>query len=201
MIKNIVFDMGNVCCRWDMYYLAKCLTDNQEDQKLIIENVFKSKQWQLLDAGTISLKQAEKEMTKNVAENKKDIIKNALYNWHNYFNQYDEMEQYIIQCKQEGYKLYLLSNCSMQFYDYYQNKSIFSHFDGYYISAKYHLTKPSKEIYLDFLKKFHLNAGECIFIDDIKENVDGAISAGMQGIIYDGEICKIDSIIKNRKIN
>lgn len=201
MIRNIILDMGNVCCRWDIYYLAQCLTDHIDDQKLIIEHVFKSPQWQLLDAGAITLQQAEHELLETVDENKKMIIKKALYHWHDYFDQYDEMEAYIIALKERGYKVYLLSNCSMQFYDYYQKKSIFSHFDDYYISAKYHLTKPRKEIYLDFLKRFDLKAEECIFIDDVKDNIDGARSVGMKGFVYDGNIDELDNILKKDKIH
>lgn len=192
MIKNIVLDMGNVCCRWDMEYLADCLAKNSHDKKIIIENVFQSRQWQLLDAGVISLTQAEKEILKKVNDDDCHIIKKALYHWHDYFDQYDNMEQNIIKWKKEGYRIYLLSNCSMQFYDYYQNKSIFSHFDGYYISAQYHLTKPHQEIYLDFLNRFHLSANECLFIDDIQENIDGAIKAGMKGLVYRGDVQEIN---------
>lgn len=199
MIRNIVLDMGNVCCRWDMNHIAKCLTENEEDQKLIIERVFQSQQWQLLDAGLISLKQAEYEILENVKEEKRDIIVKALYHWHDYFDQYDEMEQYLISLKEKGFQLFLLSNCSMQFYEYYQKKSIFLHFDGYYISAKYHLVKPSVDIFLDFLKRFDLKAEECIFIDDIKENIDGAKQSGMYGIVYDGDLKKLAKNINDIK--
>ena len=39
MIKNIVLDMGNVCCRWDTEYLSRCLTDNKDEQRFIIEKI------------------------------------------------------------------------------------------------------------------------------------------------------------------
>lgn len=201
MIKNIVLDMGNVCCRWDMNYLSQCLTDNKDDQQLIIEKVFQSQQWQLLDAGMISLKQAEDEILENIAHHKKAVIQNALYHWYDYFDQYDKMEEYMMKLKKMGYRLYLLSNCSMQFYDYYEKKSIFSHFDDYYISAKYQLTKPSKEIYLDFLDKFHLIAKECLFVDDVEDNINGAKKVGMQGVVYHGNIDEIDHILKTNKID
>lgn len=201
MIKNIVLDMGNVCCRWDINYLSQCLANHKEDQQLIIKKLFQSRQWQLLDAGMISLKQAEDEILKDIDDHKKEVIQNALYHWYDFFDQFDEMENYLVQLKKEGYRLYLLSNCSMQFYDYYQDKSIFSHFDDYYISAKYQLIKPTKEIFLDFLDKFHLKAQECLFVDDVKENIDGAKKVGMQGIVYHGSTDEIEHILRMDKIH
>ena len=35
MIKNIVFDMGNVILRWDPEYIASKLSDDLNEQKII----------------------------------------------------------------------------------------------------------------------------------------------------------------------
>ena len=55
MIKNIVFDMGNVILRWNPEYIASRLSNNLDEQKIIIKELFNSEQWQMLDQGTISL--------------------------------------------------------------------------------------------------------------------------------------------------
>lgn len=188
MIKNIVLDMGNVCCLWDVNYIAGCLSDNEDDRLFIVKNVFQSLQWKYLDEGVITVEQAQEQISQNKDERQKKLIRKALVHWYDYFEQFNDMEQLIVELKNQGYKIYLLSNCSMQFYDYYTKKSIFSHFDGYYISAKYQLLKPSKTIYKSFLQTFDLNADECIFIDDMFENVEAAQSVGIKGIVYDGDL-------------
>ena len=104
MIRNIVLDMGNVCCRWDVSYIVQALTSHKDMQQLIKNKVFLSSQWQLLDAGEISLVQAEKEMSENLLENEKQMIHQALYHWHDHFDQCDMMEQYIMHWKEEGYR-------------------------------------------------------------------------------------------------
>ena len=35
MIKNIVLDMGNVCCKWDVSYIASQLASSLEEKDYI----------------------------------------------------------------------------------------------------------------------------------------------------------------------
>ena len=44
--------------------------------------------------------------------------------------------------------------------------------------------KPEPEIYAITLERLGATAGECVFIDDLEPNVDGAKTAGMQGIVH-----------------
>ena len=46
--------------------------------------------------------------------------------------------------------------------------------------------KPSEKIYKTFLKKFDLRAEECLFIDDLVANCDGARAVGMTAVLFDG---------------
>ena len=39
-------------------------------------------------------------------------------------------------------------------------------------------------IYETFLKQFRLKAGDCFFIDDLPENIEGAKDVGMGGFCY-----------------
>ena len=48
MIKNIVFDMGNVILRWDPHYIASKLSNDSLEQDVIERELFASKQWQKL---------------------------------------------------------------------------------------------------------------------------------------------------------
>ena len=44
--------------------------------------------------------------------------------------------------------------------------------------------KPEPEIYAITLERLGATAEECVFIDDLEPNVDGAKTAGMQGIVH-----------------
>ena len=196
MIKNIVLDMGNVCCKWDVDYISSKLTTNKEDQEFLIKYLFKSPQWLQLYKGSISLKEAKQQLLESVSKEKRELIEYGFEHWFEYFEQFDEMEEFIKEYKQKGYHFYLLSNCSLQFNQYYQTKSIFQHLEGLYISAAHQKIKPNLDIFEDFLKEYHLQANECFFVDDLKENVEGAKKIGMQGLVYHGNVQELKQLIK-----
>lgn len=191
MIKNIVFDMGNVILRWDPQYIAGKLSNNEKEKEIIINELFASKQWALLDEGKISLE----EIVASFKLEHRELLKYALYHWHDYFEPFTEIIPLLKRLKTNNYRIYLLSNCSKQFDEYCCRVEAFKYFDGFYISAKHQLMKPDVKIYQDFLNDFHLQAEESIFIDDVKANIDGAKQAGMAGYCYDGNVCKLEKYL------
>lgn len=91
------------------------------------------------------------------------------------------------------YPLYLLSNnnpISMaRTYEILREKgleaSVF--FRDQFISWEMRMLKPSREIYEEVVRRIGLPAGEILFIDDNRANVDGALSAGMLARYYQPE--------------
>ena len=57
--------------------------------------------------------------------------------------------------------------------------------------------KPNLDIYQDFLSRYHLKANECLFVDDLKENIDAAIKVGMKGFVYHQNIQELEKYIEN----
>src|SRR5579863_1588162 len=96
------------------------------------------------------------------------------------------MVQLAKQLKQNGYRLFLLSNLANEHYDILRTKypEIAQLFDGIVISAHVKMLKPHKQIYQHVLETYHLKAQECIFIDNQKENVDAAQQCGIAGITH-----------------
>lgn len=194
MIKNIIFDMGNVILRWDPSYIASKITSDQ-DKRLLIENeLFKSKEWQLLDQGLITVDEAS-ELIKQRSND--EILIEALYHWYDYFEPFEAIIPLVKRLKDKDYKIYLLSNCSLQFDNYYHRVEAFKYFDGFYISAKHHLLKPDVKIYEHFLTTFSLKSEECIFIDDIEANVLGARKANIQAYLHNGNVDELDLFLKS----
>ena len=58
--------------------------------------------------------------------------------------------------------------------------SILRRIDDRFVSAFHRLLKPSREIYERFLSEYGLKAEECVFLDDLQENVDGAAACGIR---------------------
>ena len=59
-------------------------------------------------------------------------------------------------------------------------------FDGVVISGEVGLHKPEPEIFHLGAKQIGLTPEECVFVDDLKENCDGAAAVGMTPILHRG---------------
>jgi putative hydrolase of the HAD superfamily len=59
-------------------------------------------------------------------------------------------------------------------------------FDAIVISGEVGLHKPGPEIFELALSEIGLPASECVFIDDLKENIEGAEAVGITGILHRG---------------
>jgi putative hydrolase of the HAD superfamily len=59
-------------------------------------------------------------------------------------------------------------------------------FDGVVISAEEGLHKPQPEIFVLGAERAGLPAGECVFVDDLRENCTGAEAVGMTAVLHRG---------------
>jgi putative hydrolase of the HAD superfamily len=50
-------------------------------------------------------------------------------------------------------------------------------------------------IYRLFFEKFSLNPEECLFIDDLKRNIDASRAEGMEGYVFDGDVKKLRAFL------
>ena len=57
-------------------------------------------------------------------------------------------------------------------------------FDAVVISGDVGLHKPEPEIYLLGAKRAGAEPADCVFVDDLRENIDGAEAVGMTGVLH-----------------
>ncbi|MFQ9922779.1 MAG: HAD family hydrolase [Beduini sp.] len=186
MITNIVFDMGNVVLSYDPNYIIQHFTKDKDQQRLLVEAIFKSPEWLALDEGTLSKEGACSIMKTRVELQLQPLVKKVMDEWYLHLTPFKDIIELSKKLKEEGYTLYLLSNTSLSFYEYYENVEAFAYFKDFYISARHLLMKPDPAIFKDFCKRKQLNPTECFFIDDSQDNINSAKSIGMQGICFNG---------------
>ena len=84
------------------------------------------------------------------------------------------------------YKIGLLSNVGRGWLDdFFKPAERHSIFDREVISGEVGMIKPSREIYELMASRLAVLPSECVMIDDVRENIDGAEYAGMQGIVFE----------------
>ena len=189
MIRNIIFDMGNVLLRFDReIFMNRHAADcTPEERTLLLREVFLSAEWIMQDRGT----HTPSETVEIICERLPGKLHKAaegLVNWYiGDIMPVDGMAELIGELKQEGYKIYLLSNAAKDFPNYWNKIPGHEYFDDLCVSAFHGFIKPQPEIYRCALEKFGVLAEECVFIDDSAVNVAGAVACGWHGIVFHGD--------------
>jgi HAD superfamily hydrolase (TIGR01509 family) len=186
MIKNIVFDLGNVLISFRPSVFLDNMGFSPEKKSVILDDIFKGGEWQRIDKGEITatdaieLISARSSLKKGEITSFFDLRKKML-------SPIPENIKIVPELKERGYSLYFLSNFPDDIFDeIYSENLFFRYFSGGIISARVKAAKPDRKIYEILLEKYSLRAEECLFIDDIEINVKTAISLGMKGIwLYD----------------
>ncbi len=188
MIENIVFDMGKVLIAFDVPRYLAMFADNATDQELLRREVFRSVEWVQLDRGTITDEQATVQICQRLPAHLHQAVAEIFARWHEEIPPLDGMYELVRDLKGAGYRIYLLSNTSVRFHHFRKNIPALEFFDGEFISADCGLLKPELEIYLRFLEQYQLEGPSCVFIDDVPANIEAALRAGMQGIVYHDDV-------------
>lgn len=192
MIRNIVFDMGNVLIRFDplLFIEREGITD-QEDRKIILDELFNSVEWAQMDRGILEEKTAEPFILKRFPERLHPAVCNLLYHWAIPGDEFYGMRELVAELKEAGYRLFLLSNASTAQHRYWPLFPVSWYFDGKLISCDVKVVKPMREIYQIFTDRFLLDPEECLFIDDAPANVAAAITCGWNGIVFHGDAVQL----------
>ena len=187
MISTIIFDIGNVLIDFDWDgFMSRKFPD--ADKKLIAkldEDVWGSGRWDRLDAGDEPEKvfksivdydpEHESELRKIFADVGETLRPRAAAPiW---------LKE--LKSRSENYKLLYLSN-----YSHYVMKAnpevldFLPLLDGGVFSCDVKLIKPDPKIYGAIAEKYNLIPSECVFIDDLEKNINGAKNFGFHGIQF-----------------
>ena len=191
MIKNIVFDMGNVIIRFDRDAFIDRFGVSEEDRRILLREIFLSPEWVMMDRGTLTDEQAADILCPRVPEHLRDIARKLIGFWDRPILEVEGIEPLIEELKDKGYGIYLMSNASCRQPDYWQRVPAARFFDGTLISYSVKLVKPMPEIYEKFFEKFSLKREECFFIDDSPANIEASLYVGMPGAVFHNDIHRL----------
>jgi putative hydrolase of the HAD superfamily len=83
------------------------------------------------------------------------------------------------------YRIAVLSNtCASHWEKVLRLSSLIKLFPDVFTSFQLGAMKPARSVYENVCTSLNVQPHEVLFIDDLKENVEGAISAGMKGILF-----------------
>ena len=184
MIKNVIFDFGNVLLEWNEDKIVSNYSNNKEEQEILKEVIFKSDEWSKLDNGSMNYQDAILLFKEKLPINLKSKVEEIMSTWYEKMQINQEICDLIKKLKEMNYKIYALSNTHVPVYEYVKNLEIGKYFDGFLISAIEKMMKPNEEIYYRLFEKFGLVSNECFFIDDSERNMAAGRKCGMEGHIF-----------------
>lgn len=184
MIKNIIFDIGNVIAYIDYVDAVNKIIEEKE-RKFIIDNVIKAPEWNeedTLDMGYYSLDDFISIVSDRTNNTKDDLIKKYMYEHYRYLIVNTNVLDLIKQLKENNYNVYILSNLNKEAHEVYLKTDLFNLVDGAVLSYKEHHIKPHKTIYKTLIDRYNLIPEESVFIDDRLDNCETAKSLGIDYI-------------------
>ncbi len=196
MIRNIVFDMGNVLVGWTPEAFALRAAGNGADAAVLHEALFAGPEWAMADEGLLSQDELLNIALKRTSERLHGTMRKLALSWPAWMEPILGAEEFVRRCKAAGMKLYLLSNAARQFPAALEHRPFYPLLDGAVVSAHEKMVKPDPRIYRTLCERFGLLPEECFFIDDIAVNIEGARSIGMPGIVFEGDWAKTEEALK-----
>lgn len=184
MIKNIVFDIGNVLMKFSWKQYITSLFSDPKDVELVEASMWHTGLWDQLDVNVMT----EEEIFAGMRAHNPaiaDKVDLALANVYKCFAKEAYAIPWIKELKAAGYKVYFLSNYSP--FAMRQNQECLDflpEMDGGIFSCDVHVIKPEPGIYELLFKKYNLIPEECVFLDDRESNVETARKLGMAGIVF-----------------
>lgn len=183
MIKNIIFDLGNVIINYNQKKIINNFTEKEEEIKYIYDEIFHAPEWTLMDLGDITNDEAIEIINKRNEFKYEKLTQEFLHEWYKKQPINRDIVEIAKILKNNGYNLFVMSNMANQTYEYFKNDEFFSLCTGIVISAHEHVKKPNEKVYRLLLNRYNLNAEECLFIDDDDsgKNYETANKIGIKG--------------------
>jgi epoxide hydrolase-like predicted phosphatase len=177
----VLFDFGGVLTTsvWDSF-AAFCRSEDLDPDA--IKNLFRTdpealKDLRGLETGELSESDFEATFGKRLGLENPDGLIDSMFTG---MKPVEPMVDAVRQIRASELLTGLVSNSWST--GHYDRKLLAELFDVVVISAEVGLHKPQPEIYLLATERLEVEPAECIFVDDLKENCEGAEAVGMTAI-------------------
>lgn len=178
MIKNLILDIGNVICEWNPERLSASVSSNREEQEEVRKATNEHPDWLDLDRGVLSVEQAIAN-AQGRTELDDAMVAGVYHNLPETMWIIDATVIAMQRAAAAGIPIYILSNMQHHIWAYlHQNHACFELCAGVVVSCETGLIKPDPKIYHHLCERFSLEPAECIFIDDMLENIEAARDCG-----------------------
>lgn len=186
MIKNVIFDVGNVLAHFGWKECLESFHFLKEVEEELAEAVFLNSDWAERDRGVWTEEEIFQAFLKKAPERSAEIhmLLDTIQQW---ITEYPYATELVKNLRETGYHIYYLSNYGKEFEIAKKTYGFFKYMDGGVVSWEEKLIKPDPKIFEILLERYDLKAEESVFLDDSPANIEAARRLGFAGIIVTGE--------------
>ncbi len=184
-LSTVVFDLGGVLADWDPRYLYRELFDGDEDAMEEFLATVTTSEWNhAMDAG--------RDRAEAVAElvaahpGHEALIRAWVDRWQDMLGAEIAGTAAIVeQLADAGVRLLALTNWSAETFptarELYPS---FARFEGIVVSGEHGLAKPDPALYDVLVRRYDVDPGTAVYVDDKADNVHAAAALGFTGVVF-----------------
>lgn len=192
MIKNVVFDYGDTLIRFDQDAMLAPYIGDPADRALAAPVVFDRLYWDRLDRDAITREEMLEGFRARLPERLWQGAALTLDNWFFHVPEVPGMAALVQDVKRRYRRnVYMLSDVTAAIAPYLTTLPILRDLDGWVLSGAVGAAKPDPAIYCYLAAAYGVDLTECVFIDNLRRNVEGAERCGMRGYLFDGDAGKL----------
>ncbi|SMH41429.1 HAD family hydrolase [Mesorhizobium australicum] len=185
-IRHIVFDIGKVLIHYDPDLPFSRLIPDEARRRWFFDNVCTS-DWNIEQDRGRAWGDAEALLIERYPE-EADNIRAFRQNWHEMVSHhYEDSVAIMLGLIEDGRDVTMLTNFAADtFAEARMRFPFLNRPRGVTVSGEIGLIKPDRAIYERHAADFDLEPAASLFIDDSAKNVQGAIDAGWQAVLFEG---------------
>ncbi|MEZ3422683.1 MAG: HAD family phosphatase [Lachnospiraceae bacterium] len=196
MIKNIIFDVGDVLLEYRWKDMLKDYGLPDDEAYKVGNLMFNDNLWHEFDLANMTRDEIVGQYLKNYPDYA-EVMQWFMTHGELMHVKREDVWEKAQKLKEKGYGIYILSNYSQELFEKHTKDAPFiSLADGVVVSYQIHITKPDEKIYRYLLDKYNLKAEECIFFDDREENTEAARKLGIEAITVTSKEFLLDELDK-----
>lgn len=185
-LDTIIFDLGGVLIDWNPEYVFREIFDDEQEMRYFFNEIC-THDWNIQQDAGRPLAEATELKVAEFPDYEPHI--RAYYGrWREMLGGAIEETVEILDVlrKQSSHRLLALTNWSHETFPTALELYDFLHwFEGIVVSGQEKLIKPDRRIYQLLIERYQLEPSRALFIDDNKNNVAGALEAGLHAVRFE----------------
>ena len=182
-IDTAIFDLGGVLIDWSPYHLYRKLFNSDAD----IDHFFQEIDFFNYLSG-IDADRPFRSSIEELAAQKPYLAEPILAYWHRWpetiKGTFDDTLAVVAELREQGIPLYVISNWSSETWRHAESYPFLEWFNGIVISGLERVAKPNQLIFEMTCERYGLRPVNCVFIDDVEDNVNSGSNFGFHGILF-----------------